>query len=118
MATVSSHTLNSVNGTHAGGIAATLIRIGKEGERAELFESVTDEGGRFTHEIPEDMIDSSATYELILQIGEYFDRTQPSQDGTRFLREVVVRFTMPDPGARYHIPFMLAPNSYSVWLSG
>jgi 5-hydroxyisourate hydrolase len=75
MATVSSHTLSSVDGTHAGGIGVALHRLDPSGARVTLFETATDEGGR--------------------------------------LSETVAL----DPDARYHIPLMLAPNSYSVWWS-
>jgi 5-hydroxyisourate hydrolase len=30
---------------------------------------------------------------------------------------VVIRFCMPDPEAAYHMPLVMAPNGYSVWLS-
>ena len=46
MATLSTHTLNSVDGTHAGGISVTLTRIDADGRRTELFRQATDEGGR------------------------------------------------------------------------
>jgi 5-hydroxyisourate hydrolase len=29
----------------------------------------------------------------------------------------VVRFTTPDPDSSYHIPIIMAPNSYSCWWS-
>lgn len=117
MAIVSSHTLNSVDGTHAGGIAVTLTRISKDGSRAELLRLVTDDGGRFSEEIDPNLIEVDANYEIILQTGSYFDARSLPVSGKKFLREVVVRFEMPDPAARYHLPFMLAPYSYSVWFS-
>ncbi len=117
MAIVSSHTLNSVDGTHAGGIAVTLTRISKDGSRTELLSLATDDGGRFSEEIDPNRIEVDANYEIILQTGLYFDARSLPVSGRKFLREVVVRFEMPDPTARYHLPFMLAPYSYSVWFS-
>ena len=48
MATVTTHTLNSVHGTHAGGIAVSLLRISHDGKRDVVFESETDAGGRLS----------------------------------------------------------------------
>lgn len=44
MATLSSHTLNSVDGTHAGGLPITLNRIEPDGSRPEILRGQTDEG--------------------------------------------------------------------------
>ena len=117
MATISTHTLNSVDGTHAGGIPVSVVRIGDDGQRAMLLSGETDDGGRFVHEIDPSEVDGEATHELVLQIGPYFDERGLGDPQGRAMQEVVVRFQMPDPHGRYHIPFMLAPNSYSVWSS-
>ena len=118
MASLSTHTLNSVDGTHAGGILVTLTRIDADGRRTELFRQATDEGGRLLREIDPQDLRPDAAYEMVLDVGAYFSAMTPPAHGPRFLREVVMRLEMPDPDGRYHIPFMLAPNSYSVWYSG
>ena len=46
MATISSHLLNSVDGTHANGIKVTIYQINSSGEKKIFFETETDEGGR------------------------------------------------------------------------
>lgn len=117
MATLSTHTLNSIDGTHAGGIPVTLTRIDADG-RTELFRQATDAGGRLQREIDPEDLTPGAVYEMVLDVGAYFSAMTPPPRGPRFLREVVMRLEMPDPDGRYHIPFMLAPNSYSVWYSG
>lgn len=117
MATVSSHTLNSVDGTHAGGIAVTLTRIDTDGSRTVLFETVTDDGGRIAQEINGDAVLADATFEIVFETDAYFERMNLPAAGLKTVREIVIRFEMPDREARYHIPVMLAPNSYSVWWS-
>lgn len=116
MAVLSSHTLNSVDGTHAGGIRLSLIQIDGN-ERKILLESVTDEGGRFKETIELSESDTTTRFEIVLQTGEYFAKQPLPQSGKQILKEVAVRFEMPEADGAYHIPFMLAPNSYSVWLS-
>ena len=56
-------------------------------------------------------------YEMVLQVGAYFDPQGLNSAKGRNLTEVVMRFKMPDVTGRYHMPFMLAPNSYSVWMA-
>ena len=116
MAVLSSHTLNSVQGTHAGGIRLSLIQIDGD-KRKVLIDSATDEGGRFKETVELSESDSTASFEMVLQTGEYFAKQQLPKSGMQILKEVVVRFEMPKADGAYHIPFMLAPNSYSVWLS-
>lgn len=118
MALLSTHTLNSVDGTHAGGVLVTLARIEADGRRTELFRQETDEGGRLQREIDPAEVRPDAVYEMVLDVGACFSAMTPPPHGPRFMREVVVRLEMPDPDGRYHIPFMLAPNAYSVWYSG
>lgn len=115
MAIVSSHTLNSVDGTHAAGIAVTLRKLGSTDASAIVFQTTTDDGGRFSETVEDP--DASATYELIFETGNYFAINAQQSARPQFLSDVVIRLKMPDPDERYHLPLMLAPNSYSVWWS-
>jgi 5-hydroxyisourate hydrolase len=117
MATVSSHALNSVDGTHAAGIAVTLTRFDPSGTRSQVFAVETDAGGRLSEEVTLNPEDTEAQFEFVFQIGDYFEAQGLPERGKKILRDVVIRFSMPDPQACYHIPLMLAPNSYSVWWS-
>lgn len=117
MATITTHTLNSVDGSHAGGVKTALFRLQPEGASDLMFEGQTDAGGRLEIRLDPGRVDASASYELVLQSGAYFEARRQAGTGLRIVRETVVRFVMPDADARYHIPFMLAPNSHSVWFS-
>jgi 5-hydroxyisourate hydrolase len=118
MVTVSSHTLNSVDGTHAGGVPVQLIRIDADGARSTIFATETDPGGRLAEEVADEDVSAEVTYELVLGVGAYYDGRGLGRDGAKILREAVVRFSMAEGLERYHIPFMLAPHSYSIWYSG
>ena len=117
MAIVSSHTLDSVFGTHAGGIEVELLRIDPSGTRTSVLLSKTDQGGRLLEEVALDDAHPDASYEMVFQTGTYFANQQSDNLGGRIIQEVVIRFQMPDSNGKYHIPLMLAPNSYSVWWS-
>ena len=117
MAVLSTHTLNSVDGTHAGLVSLSVQRINPDGTRSEFLSGQTDEGGRFAAEFELSSEDLQARFELVLQTGDYFMGKGISETESRICQEVVIRFSMPDPDRRYHIPLMLAPNSYAVWWS-
>ena len=117
MAVVTTHLLNAVLGTHAAGVGIGLLRIEPSGVRTVVFERESDAGGRLaeTVNIPKEHAD--AEYELVLQTGNYFIAQSLPQPTKQIVKEIVIRFSMPDPNANYHIPLMIAPNSYSVWWS-
>lgn len=116
MATISSHTLNGTNGTHAGDIKVTLVNR-DSGET--LFSTNMDSGGRLNETLPPDKVDIHARYELTFQTGNYWATQDLSQgiSHSQLIDEIVLRFQMPDPDARYHMPVILSPNSYSIWSS-
>ena len=114
MAVLSSHLLNGVDGTHAGEVSITLTKIDTDGQRSVVFEEKSDEGGRFHRELE---IVFGAAYEMVIASGAYFARRDVSSPGMQILSEIIVRFSMPDPDARYHIPVIMSPNSYSCWWS-
>lgn len=117
MATLTTHTLNSVDGTHAGQVGVSLLRIGADGSRVVLFSKNTDDGGRLFERIDPALVDTGADYELVFQTGAYFASRGLVLSGLRLQNEVVIRFRMPDAQAAYHMPLVMAPNGYSVWLS-
>lgn len=116
MALITSHTLNSVDGTHASNIKVDLIRIHQSGEREILLTTSTDNAGRFSEDISLSAEASTDRYELVFQTGKYFESQNLPSD-LRITEEVVLRFSIPDPDGKYHMPLMLSPNSYSVWWS-
>lgn len=114
MALLSSHLLNGVDGTHARNVAISLIKIEAGGTRTPVFQGVSDEGGRFQCEVS---AASDAIYEMVINSGKYFDLREIPHNGMKIMSEIVIRFSMPDILANYHIPVIMSPNSYSCWLS-
>ena len=112
MATVSSHTLSAVDGTHAGGIEVRLINL-NTGQT--LFDTTMDQGGRLLQDVRTG--DPTARYELVFNTGAYWQNQDLSTRGTRIMDEIVIRFSMPDPDGRYHIPLIISPHGYSLWSS-
>jgi 5-hydroxyisourate hydrolase len=116
MALVTSHTLNGTDGTHAGGIAVRLVA--SNAPDLTLFDTNMDEGGRLSQEVDQTKINPDLSYDLIFQTGSYWaTRTDPIKS-SQSNEQIVIRFRMPNPKGHYHMPVILNPNSYSIWISG
>ena len=114
MAIISSHTLNGMNGTHAGGFPVRLVNITKN---SEIFSTSVDNNGRLEENVDLSLNDSTDKYELIFDTGVYWNSLGISASNNQIISEVVLRFSMPNKNARYHMPVILSPNSYSTWSS-
>jgi 5-hydroxyisourate hydrolase len=110
MATLTSHTLNGTDGTHAGGIPVTLTNLttGTVTLTAQM-----DEGGRLSQNINAEDIDPDAMYELVFDTAGYW----AARDMATSVTQIALRFAMPDHEGAYHMPVILNPNSYSMWTS-
>ena len=109
MATLTSHTLNGNDGSHAGAIKVKLIEV----DGQTIFETEIDDGGRLKQEIEPSKINSSSIYELTFETGQYWLERGFEQ----IMDQVVLRFRMPNPEGIYHMPIIINPNSYSTWWS-
>ena len=114
MAIISSHTLNGMNGTHAGGVPVRLINITK---KSEIFSTSIDSHGRLEKKVDLSLTDAIDKFELIFDTGVYWNSFGLSSSDNQIISEVVLRFSMPNKNARYHMPLILSPNSYSTWSS-
>ena len=114
MAIISSHTLNGMNGTHASGFPVRLINITKH---SEIFSTSMNNNGRLEKTVDLSMTDATDKFELIFDTGVYWNSLGLSASDNQIISEVVLRFSMPNKNARYHMPVILSPNSYSIWSS-
>lgn len=120
MATISSHILDSVSGDHARGIRVACYRLNKSGNNQQLFDVIANEEGRISEALGVAPGHQEAQYELVFYVADYFKTQIPSLParGQQIMPEVVIRIRMPSPEARYHIPLVLSPHSYTIWWSG
>ena len=110
MATLSSHLLNSVNGTHASNVNISIYQIKSNGEKKVLYETKSDSEGRILKEFNLNDDDCKSDYEMVCNIGDYFSEK-------KIVSEITVKFKMEDPNKKYHIPIIISPNGYSIWWS-
>jgi 5-hydroxyisourate hydrolase len=106
-ATLTTHVLDTARGTPAAGISAGLFDL--RGERTLLHVAVTNADGRTDAPLATDL--APGAYELVFAVMNYFAR-----DGVEtFFDEIPVRFIVTAGSARYHVPLLLAPWSYSTY---
>ena len=72
MAILSSHILNSVNGTHASGVKIAIHQIKNSGETKIFYETKTDTGGTILKDFELSNDDCTCDYEMICKIADYF----------------------------------------------
>ena len=110
MATISSHLLNSVDGTHANGVKVTIYQINSSGEKKIFFETATDKEGRILKDFELSNKDCACEYEMVCKTADYFSEK-------KVVSEIIVKFKMEDPKKKYHLPIIISPNGYSIWWS-
>ena len=110
MATLSSHLLNSVNGTHACGVKVIINQINSSGEKVVFFESETDNGGRILKDFDLSKDDCNCDYEMVCKTSDYFSEK-------KIVSEIIIKFRMEDSKKKYHLPIIISPNGYSIWWS-
>ena len=118
MATISSHILDSVIGTHAAGIRVECYQRSSNGSSHRLFDVIASSEGRISKTIDTSNTDAGDEYELVFHSAAYYQSATLPDDGYQIMRKVVLRIELPEPDATYHLPIMLSPHSYSVWWSG
>ena len=110
MATLSSHLLNSVNGTHAGGVKVIIYQINSTGSKIIFFETETDDGGRIIKDFELSNDDCACEYEMVCKTADYFSEK-------KVVSEIIIKFKMEDSKKKYHLPIIISPNGYSIWWS-
>ena len=110
MATLSSHLLNSVNGTHASGVKVIINQINSSGEKEIFFQSETDNGGRILKDFDLSKDDCNCDYEMVCKTSDYFSEK-------KIVSEIIIKFRMEDSKKKYHLPIIISPNGYSIWWS-
>ena len=116
MALITSHTLNGTDGTHAGGIGVRLVA--SNAPHTPMIETHMDQAGRLSQEVDPTKINPEFYYDLIFETGSYWSTRTGSVKSSQINEEIVIRFRMHNPDGHYHMPIILSPNSYSIWISG
>jgi 5-hydroxyisourate hydrolase len=119
------HVLDTAQGRPAAAMEVTLWHISTEAkgivfeERAIKLKSVIlNAEGRTVEPLLTDEEMLAGTYELVFNVGAYFAQQAVRTSEPPFLSSVPVRFTIADASAKYHIPLLVSPWSYSTYRGG
>ena len=113
MGRLTTHVLDTAQGKPAAGLAVALHAA--ERGTAPLAEAVTNADGRCDRPLLEGAAMRVGAYQLVFDVGAYFDRLGLSLPEPKFLDRVVIRFGIADPDGHYHVPLLLSPFGYSTY---
>ncbi len=115
MGHLSTHALDTMHGCPAAGMGVQLLRL--QSGQAQLLKSLQlnadgrNDGGP--------LLDASTMqvgrYRLVYAVAAYFRARGVVLPEPAFLDEVVVDFGIADAAAKYHVPLLVSPWSYSTY---
>jgi len=105
MSALTTHVLDTMRGRPAAGVKIELWSLDKK----TLIKAVqTNSDGRTDAPLLEGNSMNAGSYELVFFVGDYFGEK-------KFLDRVPVRFNISDPSAKYHVPLLVSPWSYTTY---
>ena len=105
MSQLTTHVLDTMRGRPAAGITIQLWSL----DPSKMLRSVqTNSDGRTDAPLLSGDEMKPGNYELIFFVGDYFGER-------RFLDRVPVRFVISDATAKYHVPLLVSPWSYTTY---
>ena len=105
MSALTTHVLDTMRGRPAAGVKIELWSLDKK----TLIKTVqTNSDGRTDAPLLEGNSMNAGSYELVFFVGDYFGEK-------KFLDRVPVRFNISDPNAKYHVPLLVSPWSYTTY---
>ncbi|MCS4503935.1 5-hydroxyisourate hydrolase [wastewater metagenome] len=114
MGRLTTHILDTAHGRPGSGIRIALARV-EDNVLTPLTDAVSNDDGRVDGPLLEGDAFRAGQYQLVFQVGEYFDRLGLPGDAPRFLDEVVVRFGIAHADEHYHVPLLISPYSYTTY---
>ena len=105
MSSLTTHVLDTMRGCPAANMTIELWAL----DQSKLLKTVrTNSDGRTDSPLLATAEMEAGNYELIFFVGDYFGER-------RFLDRVPVRFIISDAAAKYHVPLLVSPWSYSTY---
>ena len=105
MSSLTTHVLDTARGIPARGMTVELWSVDPS---KRIKTAQTNADGRIDLPLLDGSEMAAGTYELVFFVGDYFNEK-------RFLDRVPVRFTISDSSARYHVPLLVSPWSYTTY---
>jgi len=112
---LSTHVLDTCNGTPALGVKIELLELSDNGDRRTITTAETNADGRTDAPLIGGQPVPIGRYELHFHIADYFRRLGLPLADPPFLDVVPVQFSVADPEGHYHVPLLATPWSYSTY---
>ncbi|QRZ13937.1 hydroxyisourate hydrolase [Paracoccus methylovorus] len=109
---LTTHVLDTANGTPAKGMKIELYRL--DGERRLIAQTVTNHDGRTDQHILPETEFAPGEYELVFHVGAWLDDQGHEAAKPRFLDQVPLRFGMSEQD-HYHVPLLISPYGFSTY---
>ena len=111
---LTTHVLDTASGQPARGMALALFRLGGNGGRTLLARTATNHDGRCDQPLLQGDAFAVGRYEILFQVGSYFQEHRAGLPEPPFLDEVPLRFGLAEHAA-YHVPLLVSPWSFSTY---
>ncbi len=113
MGFLTTHVLDTAQGTPGAGIPVSLYRVDNEYQQVKSL--VTNADGRTDEPLLNESEFAMGTWELRFQVAQYFQSNNSAGDEeAAFLDEINIRFTI-SKDDHYHVPLLASPWSYSTY---
>ena len=112
MPSVSTHVLNSENGTHVSGLTVTLTHVPSDGIRKIIFSNKTDTGGRLVENFDFPLINEEF-FEIEFKLSDIHIRKKGI-----YCSDIIFRVSFSSENEKFHIPIIVSQNGASSWWSG
>lgn len=114
MGKLTTHILDTANGTPGAEIQVTLYRLQGD-ESIKIASTITNDDGRTNTPLLTDDAMAEGKYQLVFETASYFRQKGTKLDDVPFLDDVVIRFGIADTNAHYHVPLLVSPYSFSTY---
>ena len=112
MPSVSTHVLNSENGTHVSGLTVTLTHVQSDGIRKKIFSNKTDTGGRLVENFDFPRINEEF-FEIEFKLSDIHIKKKGI-----YCSDIIFRVSFNSENEKFHIPIIVSQNGASSWWSG
>lgn len=110
MGRLTTHVLDTANGTPAAGVAVVLVDDAGEA----IAHATTNADGRLEAPLLDGERFAPGRYALEFAVGDYYRRLGATLADPAFLDTVVIAFGIADD-AHYHVPLLVSPYGYSTY---
>lgn len=111
---LTTHVLDTAHGCPAGGLNLTLWKI-ENSEYSLLKTTKTNADGRTDEPLLVAEAFQVGVYELVFEVGAYFQHYGESLPNPAFLDRIPIRFGIANANSHYHVPLLVSPWSYSTY---